>query len=82
MSMSMSVVPRWRRIKGVVLINLRFFNHIQSYLRLSLSSFPPPAPPHVMGLCKKEIVILTGGKNLYIQCVLIVKDSSIPQNDV
>ncbi len=80
--MSMSVVPRWRGIKGVVLINLRFFNHIQSYLRLALFSLPSPAPPYVMGLCKKEIVILTGGKNLYIQCVLIVKDSSIPQNDV
>lgn len=81
--MSMSVVPRWRRIKGVVLINLRFFNHIQSYLRLALFIFfTSPCTPSRGGLCKKEIVILTGGKNLYIQCVLIVKDSSIPQNDV
>ena len=82
MSMSMPVVPRWRRIQGVVLINLRFFNHIQSYLRLALFIFSSPCTPSRYGLCKKEIVILTGGKNLYIQCVLIVKDSSIPQNDV
>ena len=53
MSMSMSVVPRWRGITGVVLINLRFFNHIQSYLQLALFIFSSPCTPSRYGAVQK-----------------------------